>query len=150
GILLSMAEDRAGTLWIAGQDSGLFRLRPTGKAEKIPWTGLGHEDPAETVAAHPSQGGLWLGFMKGGVSYFDGGAVRASYSAADGLGEGRVNSLQFDHKGTLWAATAGGLSRFENGRFATLTSKNGLPCEVVHWAIQDDSYSFWLYMPCGL
>src|SRR5262249_29780786 len=33
---------------------------------------------------------------------------------------------------------------------ATLTSKNGLPCDAVHWTIEDDAQSVWLYMPCGL
>jgi ligand-binding sensor domain-containing protein len=32
----------------------------------------------------------------------------------------------------------------------TLTSKNGLPCDAVHWVIQDNDHSFWLYLPCGL
>ncbi|MBV8113479.1 MAG: hypothetical protein JO300_01980 [Silvibacterium sp.] len=38
----------------------------------------------------------------------------------------------------------------KNGRIATLTGKNGLPCDAVHWVIQDNDHSFWLYMPCGL
>jgi signal transduction histidine kinase len=50
----------------------------------------------------------------------------------------------------LWAATEGGLSRVKNGQVATLTSKNGLPCDTVRGVLEDDDYSFWLYMPCGL
>ena len=102
------------------------------------------------MAADPSRGGLWLGFHQGGVAYFKDGQVRASYSAADGLGEGRVNDLRFDRDGTLWAATEGGLSRLKDGRVATLTSKNGLPCDAVHWVMEDDAHSFWLYTACGL
>src|SRR5262249_34937694 len=55
-----------------------------------------------------------------------------------------------DRDGTLWAATEGGLSRLKNGRIATLTSANGLPCDGVHWAIEGEDHSFWLYTPCGL
>jgi signal transduction histidine kinase len=29
---------------------------------------------------------------------------------------------------------------------ATLTSKSGLPCDTVHWSIEDDAHSVWLYM----
>src|SRR5262249_15273696 len=76
--------------------------------------------------------------------------VRASYSAAEGLGEGRVNHLRFDQDGALWAATEGGLSRLKNGRIITLTSRNGLPCDTVHWSMEDDAHSFWLYTACGL
>ena len=52
--------------------------------------------------------------------------------------------------GTLWVSTEGGLSRLKNNRVATLTSKNGLPCDTVHWAIEDNDHSFWLYTACGL
>ena len=97
------------------------------------------------MIADPVHGGLWLGFHYGGVAYFKDGRVRASYAASDGLGEGRVTGLQLDQDGTLWAATEGGLSRVKNGRVATLTSRNGLPCDAVHWVIEDDDHSFWLY-----
>ena len=76
--------------------------------------------------------------------------MRASYSAADGLGNGKVNGLRIGSRGALWAATEGGLSRIENGHIATLTSKNGLPCDAVHWSVEDDNDAVWLYMPCGL
>jgi signal transduction histidine kinase len=66
------------------------------------------------------------------------------------LGEGWVTDLRSDQDGTLWAATEGGLSRVKNGRVATLTSKNGLPCDTVHWVVEDDAHSFWLYTACGL
>src|SRR5262249_5385149 len=81
---------------------------------------------------------------------FADGKVRESYTTADGLGAGRVSGFLFDHEGTLWIATEGGLSRLKNGRIATLTSKNGLPCDTVHWAMEDDDHSFWLYTACGL
>src|SRR5262249_8704774 len=110
----------------------------------------GHKDHATALAADTVQGGLWLGFYQGGVAYFADGQVRASYSAADGLGEGIVNGFRLDQDGTLWAATESGLSRLKNNRFATLTSKNGLPCDAVHWTMEDDDHSFWLYTACGL
>jgi signal transduction histidine kinase len=66
------------------------------------------------------------------------------------LGEGRITGLELDKEGALWAATAGGLSRVKDGRVATLTSKNGLPCDRIHWAVEDDAHSFWLYTACGL
>jgi signal transduction histidine kinase/ligand-binding sensor domain-containing protein len=146
----SIAEDNAGNVCIANQGHGLFRVSPRNEVEQIPWARLGHKDHASVLAADPVQGGLWLGFFLGGIAYWHDGQVRASYSAADGPGEGRVNDLRFDPGGTLWAATAGGLSRLKNGSIATLTSKNGLPCDAVHWAIEDDTHSFWLYTACGL
>jgi signal transduction histidine kinase len=37
----------------------------------------------------------------------------------------------------------------KKGRVATLNSKNGLPCDTVNSAIEDNN-SIWLYMACGL
>src|SRR6185503_11458685 len=98
----------------------------------------------------PLQGGIWIGFGTGGVAYFTDNEIRQSYAPADGLAEGRVNYLQFDRDGTLWAATDGGLSRLKNGRVVTLTSKNGLPCDTIHWVMEDNDDSFWMYTACGL
>ncbi|HEV2863726.1 MAG TPA: two-component regulator propeller domain-containing protein [Pyrinomonadaceae bacterium] len=151
GRILSMTEDNAGNFWVANEHVGLFNLRGGSEArEHTPWAALGREDYATTLAADPSRGGIWLGFQLGGVAYFDGGEVRASYPAAAGLGGGRVNQLRLDHDGTLWAATDGGLSRLKNGRAATLNGKSGLPCDTIHWTMEDDARSVWLSTPCGL
>jgi signal transduction histidine kinase len=156
GQVHSIAGDSAGNLWIGDQEHGLFHLFDGSVVEQLPWARLGRKDFAYALSPDPVRGGLWLGFYLGGVAYFKDGQVRASYAsaagaaAADGLGEGRVNGLQLDQDGTLWAATEGGLSRVKNGRVATLTSKNGLPCDTVHWAMEDDDHSFWLYTACGL
>ena len=97
-------------------------------------------------------GGVWLGFwVDGGVLYFKDGKVRETYSTADGLGKGHVSGLRLDRDGAVWAATQeGGLSRIKDGRIRTLTIKNGLPCNAIHWSIEDDDRSLWIYTACGL
>ena len=83
--------------------------------------------------------------------YFGDGKVRESYTPADGLGEGPVAALRLDRDGALWAATqGGGLSRIKDRRVATLTTRNGLPCDTIHWSMEDDDRSLWLYAACGL
>jgi signal transduction histidine kinase/ligand-binding sensor domain-containing protein len=144
----AIVSDASGNIWISDPEGGLFCLTPELTAKRTPWSQFGHR---LTFALQPDRlGGLWLGFQDGGVAYFKDGQVRASYTAADGLGKGDVSNLQFDSHGTLWAATQGGLSYIKDGRIATLTSKNGLPCDAVHWLIEDDDHAFWLYKPCGL
>jgi signal transduction histidine kinase/ligand-binding sensor domain-containing protein len=150
GAVTSITQDRTGNLWVADERLGLTRLSPQMEVERIPWARLGHKDHASVLAADPSQGGLWIGFFLGGIAYFTDGQIRASYGAANGLSQTRVSDLRFDHDGTLWIAAEGGLSRLKNGRLVTLTSKNGLPCDAVHWAMEDDAHSFWLYTACGL
>jgi signal transduction histidine kinase/sugar lactone lactonase YvrE len=149
-IVHSITEESAGNLWINDQEQGLFHLLDGRVVERIPWAKLGPQDHARALVPDRVLGGLWLGFRGSGVAYLKDGQVRASYGAADGLGEGIVTSLRFDPDGTLWAATEGGLSRLKNGRIATLTSKNGLPCDAVNGVQEDDDHSLWLYMACSL
>jgi ligand-binding sensor domain-containing protein len=90
-----------------------------------------------------------LDFIWVGIAYFADGQIRTSYTTADGLAPGRVNDLRLDQTGVLWAATDGGLSRLKNGKFATLSSKNGLPCDAVHWVMEDNTRVVWLRTECG-
>jgi len=144
-----IAGDGAENLWIANQDHGLFHLHRESVVAQVSWAKLGRNDYGSTLVSDPAKGGMWLGFWKGGVAYFKDGQVRASYAAKDGLGKGQVTDLQVDRDGTLWATTEGGLSRVKDGRVATLTSKNGLPCDAADWMV-GDAQSVWMYMACGL
>jgi ligand-binding sensor domain-containing protein/signal transduction histidine kinase len=151
----SIVGDAAGNLWIGHESQGLFRSLGPSVVEQIPWAKLGRKDVATTLLSDTVRGGLWIGFFQGGLAYFKDGQVRESYAGSDGLGDGRVGALQLDGDGTLWAATEGGLSllkdgRVKNGRIATLTSKNGLPCDSVHWVMEDDDRAFWLGTACGV
>jgi len=150
GSVTSIVQDTGGSIWIANEQVALFQLIAGRIVQQIPWARLGRGSPASTLAADTSRGGVWIGFITGGVVYFADNQIRESYAAADGLGQGRVNHLRFDETGALWAATEGGLSRLKNGRVATLTSSNGLPCDTVHSVMEDDLHSFWLYTACGL
>ncbi|WP_396127310.1 ATP-binding protein [Acidicapsa acidisoli] len=150
GIVDGIAEDGRGDLWVANQNEGLIHLSANRVVEEIPWTRLGHKENAKALTADAVRGGLWLGFYDGGVEHFADGKIQESYTAADGLRKGSVNSFRIEQDGTLWAATEGGLSRLKDGRFLTLGSKNGLPCDGVHWTVEGDDRSLWLYMQCGL
>ena len=145
----SITGDKAGNLWLSG-NRGLSHLLEGRLVEHFPWSDLGRSQQAKVILS--DQGGVWLSFWTdGGVLYFKDGKVRASYTAADGLGKGHVPGLRLDRDGAVWAGTEeGGLSRIKDGRIATLTTKNGLPCDTIHWTIEDDDRSLWLYTACGL
>jgi ligand-binding sensor domain-containing protein/signal transduction histidine kinase len=149
GIVYSFTDDSAGNVWVSHQ-KGLLHLFGARVVELIPWARLGRTEPAFALLHDAVQGGLWLGFLDGGVAYFKDGQLRASYASAEGLGQGMVRDFYIDGNGTLWTATDGGLSRIEDGRVLTLTSQNGLPCDTVHWMREDDSHSVWLLLACGL
>jgi signal transduction histidine kinase/ligand-binding sensor domain-containing protein len=146
----AFAGDATGNIW-ASEDATLTHVVDQRVVERIPWARLGSKVPAGAMLCDRVGGGLWLGFRDGaGVAYVKGGRVVVSYNVANGLGRGIVGALHLDPDGVLWVSTEGGLSRIENGRVHTLSAKDGLPCDAVHWAIEDDTSSFWLYTACGL
>jgi signal transduction histidine kinase/ligand-binding sensor domain-containing protein len=140
--------DGHGNVWIGNGDLGLFHWARGGAVQHIPASQF-KQRFVRTLVPNPQGGGLWVGFYEGGIAYVEGTEVRASYGTADGIG-GRVTHLRVGSRGTLWAATEAGLSRVRDSHVATLTSKNGLPCDEVHWSIEDEDHNIWLYMPCGL
>ena len=147
----SITGDKAGNVWLSG-NRGLSHLRDEHLVEHFPWSALGRHQQAKVIVFDRERGGLWLSFWNdGGVEYFKDGQVRASYNAADGLGKGHVPGLRLDHDGAVWAATQdGGLSRIKDGHITTMTTRNGLPCNTIHWSIEDNDRSLWLYAGCGL
>ena len=150
GNIFAIAGDVHGKVWVSNQGQGLFYSTPGGVIQRIPWDRFGHKYAAVALLPDRLKGGLWLGFFDGGIAYLKDGQIRSSYDVAGGLGKGSASDLQLGSDGAVWAATEGGLSRVKEGRITTLTSKNGLPCDTVHWVIEDNDHSFWLNMPCGL
>jgi signal transduction histidine kinase/sugar lactone lactonase YvrE len=146
-----IAGDKSGNLYITDHFKGVLRLREGKVSETIPWAKLGLRGAlGNPLATDPVNGGLWIASWNGGVVYFKDGKVRESYRPDSGLAPWRVNSLQFDSSGALWAAIDGGLSRIKNGHVITLNSKNGLPCDAAHDLLEDDTRSLWVYTACGL
>ena len=151
GIATAIFADAHEGVWICYSAFGLFHVIGGTVVESVPWPWSQQERSPQVSAIVPdSLGGLWLGFLTGGIAYFKDGQVHNSFSRKDGLGSDRIWNLYIDHKGTLWASTEGGLSRIRDGRVTTLTTKNGLPCNAVHWLIEDDTFSLWLNTACGL
>jgi signal transduction histidine kinase/ligand-binding sensor domain-containing protein len=149
GIVSSITGDRAGNIWISHQEA-LFHLLEERVVERIPWARFGHKESASVLLHDATSGGVWLGFRDGGIAHFANGRIGASYGEAEGLTPGLVRGFYIDRKRALWTATVGGLNRIQDGRVVTLTGRNGLPCDMVHWMMEDDADSVWLYLACGL
>jgi signal transduction histidine kinase/ligand-binding sensor domain-containing protein len=151
GFIDSIAEDKQGNLLVAHRNAGLLRVSTDLHVQQIRAPVGSPADAGEwRVAVDPVDGSLWLGLFSGGVIHVVDGAVRASFSAAEGLGKGFVNDLRVAADGSVWAATQGGLSRIKAGRVATINGSNGLPCDAVMSSIEDGEGSTWIYTACGL
>lgn len=152
--VFQFAEDSGGDLWIATRERGLGRVSPEGvPVEDYPWSKFG--DRAALSLLPDPRGGIWLGFLRGGLAYVVNGEIVESYDERSGLGAGLVRDLQFGPDGAVWAATQGGLSRVSGGHAATLGIAGGLPCETVHWMREaagglGEGKAVWLHTSCGL
>ncbi|MBL8292748.1 MAG: PAS domain-containing protein, partial [Bryobacterales bacterium] len=139
GTTTAMAEDREQNIWaVANPDRKLFRIRDRRVQEEFDESRI---PIARAVAAHPS-GGVWLGFLDSFGHYRNG--------KLDVIRTNGGPRLAVESNGSVWAATRGGLVRWKDGRAETLTSKNGLPCDLIYNVIHDDHARLWLYAKCGL
>jgi signal transduction histidine kinase/streptogramin lyase len=148
----AIAGDNHGGLWLSlfgtGKDYSLAHLAGGKIVEQVPWPKLGG-GPGTGLLPDPD-GGIWTGLLSGGMAYFRAGQIRNLPLGDDGASARRVLDVVRDRDGSIWATTNNGVSRINNGRVATLTTANGLPCKTVHWIIEDDLSSYWLYTNCGL
>ncbi|HEV3333181.1 MAG TPA: PAS domain S-box protein [Bryobacteraceae bacterium] len=152
GIVHAIASDTHGglwlSMWLAADDYGLVHLAGGKIIEQVPWRKIGG-GPGTGLAPDPD-GGVWTGLLSGGIAHFRAGQIQKLPLVDEGGRSRRLLELGRDSDGSLWAAAENGLSRIKNGRVATLTTANGLPCNAVHWIIQDNQSSYWLYTRCGL
>lgn len=136
--MTSIAQTIDGYLWLASP-AGLFRfdgvrfeLHDQMAAVGGPWLLLATSD-----------GTLWVGHRRSGVSRIANGVTR-SYGEADGLTPGLLLDMKVDRAGTVWAATDFGLSRFRAGRWEKLGTEWGLPARGTRAVLPANDDSIWV------
>ena len=147
--IAAATEDRDGVLWFSDLERGLISAQRGVIRKTVPWSRFENKQ-AVALAADPKKDEILLGFSQGGVARYRPDTPPRWYSAADGLGAGMVTDFLIDSQGVIWIATEGGLSRLNDGRIATLDSKNGLRCDRIHALVEDHDGGIWLNTPCGL
>ena len=136
GYVLSIAEDTARDIWIVNRQRGLIRLRDEA-VEQIPGRRRAYRPRYGGDRGPPARRHLaWFRPRRGRVLLWGPAQCRALGRRWPGAGQ--ILDFRFSADGALWAATQGGLSRLKGGSIGTLSSKNGLPCDTVHWSMEDD------------
>ena len=152
GSKFAIAGDHRGglwlSLWLTSDNDGLVHLVDGKIKERASAQELGG-GPVMGLAPEPD-GGVWAGLWTGGLAYFRNGQIQKLPLSNDRAGAPRVEGLSSNGDGSFWVATEDGLSWITNGRAATLSTANGLPCNSVHWMIEDGVSSYWIYTRCGL
>ncbi|HEU4628610.1 MAG TPA: two-component regulator propeller domain-containing protein [Gemmatimonadaceae bacterium] len=141
------AGERAGerTLWVA-TISRLLRRTPQGFVADRPgaWTRRG------IWALHTARdGALWIG-SEAGLFRLAGDSLRA-FGEADGLRSSVIVSIHEEGDGTLWFGTyEDGLYRYRDGRFAAVTTREGLYHDGVWRMLEDGRGGIWMSSDQGI
>jgi signal transduction histidine kinase/streptogramin lyase len=134
----SLHVDREGVLWIGTDRFGLYRFQ-NGEFKNY-GTSAGLASAHVGFITQDTSGTLWLGTAIG-ISRFR--ADKFTNYRAPGVS--LVRTIHEDADGTLWIGTYGfGLSRFKNGKFDHITSKDGLFDDVVSCIVEDDRSNLWI------
>jgi signal transduction histidine kinase/CheY-like chemotaxis protein/ligand-binding sensor domain-containing protein len=145
-----LIEDRAHDIWI-GTFAGVSRLH-NGK-----FTNYGTREGLSSNriwAIHQDyQGNLWFGTDTGLSLFRDGKFINYELQASshDGPGMGTVSVIYEDADHVLWVGTyGGGLKRYQDGKFASITMRQGLFDDTV-WGIREDGLgNFWMSSNRGI
>ncbi len=145
--VLALLADRHGTLWIGTEGAGVLRL-DDGRLERFDRErGLSHD--LVRCFLEDREGNLWVG-TNGGLDQLRDTEV-VTYGTRDGLRNEFVRTVIEDRSGTIWIGTdGGGLSRFQDGTFRTLTSADGLPNDSVRALAETTDGALWAGTRGGL
>ena len=93
----------------------------------------------------------WVGTYGGGLQSIDRDGRVVSWGEKEGLTNPFVTSLHHDRGDALWIGTyGGGLFRLHHGKISSITTKDGLPDDVVFDVLEDDAGRLWLTGTLGL
>lgn len=115
-------------LWVGSEGRGLFRIDADGIRRWTTAEGLSSNNVSAVVG--DADGRLWLGTFGEGINRMDEDGIRW-FGVDDGLASDHVFAMTRTSDGTIWAAAEGGISRYVDGRFETLTVEDGLPDALV-------------------
>jgi sugar lactone lactonase YvrE len=133
----ALTQQQGGTLWVATEDSGVWRYNPSATHSQDRWqqftTKEGLGDESAYALAVDKQNRVWVGTQSHGVSVWNGKAWK-NYGVLEGpIGEHIFAIKVCPTDGDVWMATNAGLSRYssKNDTWSTLTRGDGLPSNQV-------------------
>ncbi len=147
GEITAITEDADHDIWaLTWSGQSLLRIRNHRVQEEIP---LSKDlQPAAFLAAD-RRSGIWIGSRKGALALYRDEHLQVTPRVD---GESPIASLGVivDSDDSVLLSTNRGLLRWNDGRWSVLDTRNGLPCNSIFSAVNDNSGSLWLYAACGL
>jgi signal transduction histidine kinase/streptogramin lyase len=146
GQTLRTIEVSRGVVWLGG--NGLFRYE-NGKVQRFGRADGLRSNEVRVIYALPER--TWVGTYGGGLQSIERDGRIASWGDGEGLTNAFVTSLHHDRTDTLWIGTyGGGLFRLRQRKVTAITTRDGLPDDVVFDVMEDDVGRLWLTGTQGL
>ena len=131
GEVRALAQTTDGYLWL-GTATGLFRFDGIRFQDYKPQSGKAFPQRSVASLFAVPDGGLWVGYSYGGVSFIKDGAV-TDYGKPAGLSDQAVLAFARDRQGTIWIASGkDGLARLEGSRWRKIG---------IDWGFADQAYT---------
>jgi ligand-binding sensor domain-containing protein/two-component sensor histidine kinase len=143
-IILTLAADRDGSLWI-GTPDGLNHLQ--GGKIKSYTSADGLPDDFIRSLFSDKDGSLWIGTRRGLAHWKDGRFTvlsRTDVLKTDGLKSDLIGAMLRSSSNDLWVATLDGLVRIRDGKLTTFTKAEGLSGNVITSLLEDTSHTLWV------
>lgn len=134
-------EDRAGILWIAGRNGGVYRLT---NGEFVVFQSVFARGENATAIFEDNGGRLWFGTSGGGLYEMRGGQFVEIVSSPEQAQSGIVKIYQ-DRENTLWLGTENrGLRRLDRQTVSVLSKADGLSEDNVFTVFETKAGDIWI------
>jgi ligand-binding sensor domain-containing protein/signal transduction histidine kinase len=144
GSIISLAEDRKGSLWFGTHEGKVWQLRAGHWRAEADFTN------AVTSIVPAPDDSIWFGTEGNGL-YLLKNNIFSHIDKKEGLSSDDVRTLYLDAQGALWIGTGGGgLSRWRDGHIASFTAHEGLPDNTISQILEDDAGRLWLGSSSGI
>jgi signal transduction histidine kinase/ligand-binding sensor domain-containing protein len=148
GNILAIAQTTDGTLWLASP-SGLSRFDGVSFVRYDGPAGRPFESTGIYTITASTDGGLWIGFTWGGISFLKNDTL-VHYGEHEGLPVGSVRQILTDGNGVTYAATSRGLYRLEGNRWESVVVDASDPKPRIPSAAYDRARTFWVATSAGV
>jgi diguanylate cyclase (GGDEF)-like protein len=143
--IYTLVEDAAGDIW-AGTRDGVWR-DDGARWSEVAKGRLGNNLVRALTVAR--DGSVWVGTNGGGLTRIRTGSVE-SFTSPNPLAN-FARAIHEDADGNIWVGTSGGgLNLLRDGKLVALTTKAGLPDDLVFAIVEDGQGMFWMSSNRGI
>ncbi|MBK9249947.1 MAG: hypothetical protein IPM69_18035 [Ignavibacteria bacterium] len=145
--VISLFEDREGSLWVGTFTNGLHRFRDAAFTTYTTQEGLSGDYIRSIIE---TKDGLWVATSQG-LSRMS-GSVTTTYNAKNGLSSNNpITALYETRDGTLWiGGSSGSVDKYSNGQFSSLSLGTEDQREVAYSFCEDTGGTLWIGTSKGL